>query len=128
MRHRLRVARPVSNISRARAMYCCGLGLKVIDSFNNHQGFDGVMLGADDLDYHFEFTHFQNHPVNPCSTPEDLLVFYVPGKQEWASICDQMIKAGFSLVPSFNPYWDANGKTFQDFDGYRVVIQNSDWP
>ncbi|ECG3432622.1 VOC family protein, partial [Salmonella enterica subsp. enterica serovar Oranienburg] len=26
-----------------------------------------------------------------------------------------------------NPYWDVNGKTFVDRDGYRVVMQNKAW-
>jgi len=30
-------------------------------------------------------------------------------------------------VESFNPYWDVHGHTFQDLDGYRVVIQNDEW-
>jgi hypothetical protein len=30
-------------------------------------------------------------------------------------------------VQSFNPYWDQHGKTFEDPDGYRVVLQNAAW-
>lgn len=39
-----------------------------------------------------------------------------------------MTEAGFRAMSSFNPYWDTNGKTFVDNDGYRVVLQNRDWP
>ena len=127
MHHRLRVARPVTDIARSRAMYCAGLGLKVLASFQDHEGFDGTMLGAEGLDYHFEFTQCKTHPVQPCSTPEDLLVFYVPDTSEWKTVCDRMLKAGFSPVSSFNPYWESKGQTFQDADGYRVVVQNADW-
>ncbi|MDD5335158.1 MAG: VOC family protein [Rhodoferax sp.] len=127
MHYRLRVARPVTDIARSQAMYCAGLGLKVLASFQDHQGFDGIMLGAEGLDYHFEFTHCKTHPVQPRPTPEDLLVFYVPDASEWKTVCDRMLKAGFSPVSSFNPYWDSNGQTFQDADGYRVVVQNADW-
>jgi hypothetical protein len=38
-----------------------------------------------------------------------------------------MLTAGFSPVPAFNPYWDRNGKTFEDPDGYRIVLQNAAW-
>jgi len=31
-------------------------------------------------------------------------------------------------VKAFNPYWDKNGKTFEDPDGYRVVLQRASWP
>ena len=27
----------------------------------------------------------------------------------------------------FNPYWDRSGRTFEDPDGYRVVIQRASW-
>jgi len=38
-----------------------------------------------------------------------------------------MVEAGFNVVNSLNPYWDVNGRTFVDPDGYRVVIQNKAW-
>jgi Questin oxidase-like len=34
----------------------------------------------------------------------------------------------FESVKAFNPYWDRNGKTFEDPDGYRVVLQHANWP
>ena len=57
----LRIARPVSNIERTKDMYCRGLGLRVIGSFENHDGFDGIMLGVAGANYHFEFTHSRQH-------------------------------------------------------------------
>jgi hypothetical protein len=39
-----------------------------------------------------------------------------------------MQDAGFAPVPSFNPYWDRQGATFEDPDGYRLVLQNAAWP
>jgi hypothetical protein len=30
-------------------------------------------------------------------------------------------------VPSFNPYWDRDGVTFEDPDGYRIVLQKAAW-
>ena len=38
-----------------------------------------------------------------------------------------MKNAGYEPVQSYNPYWDKNGLTFADPDGYRVVIQNDVW-
>jgi hypothetical protein len=38
-----------------------------------------------------------------------------------------MREAGFARVASFNPYWDRDGRTFEDPDGYRIVLQNSAW-
>ena len=31
------------------------------------------------------------------------------------------------MVPSHNPYWDVRGKTFEDLDGYRVVLEQAEW-
>ena len=39
-----------------------------------------------------------------------------------------MTAAGFRTVTAFNPYWEVRGKTFEDIDGYRVVVQNAAWP
>jgi hypothetical protein len=38
-----------------------------------------------------------------------------------------LMAAGFNQVPSFNPYWEVQGRTFIDPDDYRVVLQNSEW-
>ena len=123
----LRVARPVGDLARSADMYRRGLSLNVIDSFEDHDGFDGVMLGHPGLSYHFEFTRCRLHPVEPAPTPEDLVVLYIPVKAEWEAACARMLAAGFKRVLSYNPYWETYGCTFEDPDGYRVVLQQSEW-
>lgn len=108
-------------------MYCRGLGLRVVGSFENHEGFDGVMLGTAGANYHFEFTHCRSHPVVPAPTAEDLAVFYIPSSTEWQAACANMSAAGFKQVASFNPYWTIQGRTYEDQDGYRIVLQNAEW-
>jgi hypothetical protein len=127
MNAHLRVARPTDQLDAIVKMYEDGLGLGVIGSFEDHQGFDGVMLGKTGLGYHFEFTHQRGHSVGRAPTRDNLLVFYIPDREEWETRCKQMETAGFKVVPSYNPYWDKLGKTFGDLDGYRVVIQNANW-
>jgi len=51
----------------------------------------------------------------------------LPDKTEFDSIVQRMEKTGFAAVTSHNPYWDQVGSTFQDPDGYRVVLQNGAW-
>ncbi len=85
------------------------------------------MLGQADSDCHFEFTHCRNHPVAPTPTSEDLAVFYIEAPSAWQAACSAMRAAGFRQVDSFNPYWDVRGKTFEDHDGYRVVLQCDAW-
>lgn len=123
----LRIARPVTDLSASVAMYKSGLGIEVIGSFENHDGFDGTMLGTIGEDFHFEFTFCRKHPVQPAPTSEDLLVFYVPKADEWQQRCINLLAAGFKEVPSFNPYWAKNGRSFEDRDGYRLVIQQATW-
>jgi hypothetical protein len=108
-------------------MYTRGLDLCEIGSFQDHEGFDGVMLGFPGEVFHFEFTNCRAHPVVPAPTPEDLLVFYVPDHSAWTRRCACMLEAGFVEVEPFNPYWSKRGRTFRDPDGYRVVIQRSAW-
>jgi catechol 2,3-dioxygenase-like lactoylglutathione lyase family enzyme len=123
----LRVARPVSNLQETVAQYQRGLGWKVIGQFAGHSGFDGAMLGNEGECFHVEFTVCQNHPVKPSPTPEDLLVFYIPDFGDWAQRCELLFEAGFREVPSFNPYWMQQGRTFEDRDGYRLVIERAAW-
>jgi len=108
-------------------MYRQALGLDVLSAFADHDGFDGVMLGFEGAGYHFEFTYRRTHPVVPAPTAEDLAVFYLPELNDWQSACEKMLAAGFKQVVSLNPYWEVRGRTFEDFDGYRVVLQNADW-
>ena len=126
MFHQIRVARPVRDLERSATMYERGLGLTRIGHFENHDGFDGVMLGGA-TGWHLEFTVCRMHPVTPAPTVDDLLVLYFAARAEWASACNAMLDAGFLRVPSFNPYWDVRGATFEDPDGYRVVLQQETW-
>jgi hypothetical protein len=128
MNAHLRIARPTDQLEAIVAMYKDGLSLEVLGSFEAHQGFDGVMLGKAGMEYHFEFTHHRGHSVGKAPTTDNLLVFYIPNMDEWEGRCKQMEAAGFKPVQSYNPYWDRSGRTFEDLDGYRVVIQNADWP
>jgi hypothetical protein len=99
----------------------------VIDSFEDHQGFDGVMLGHSGLAYHLEFTHHRGHKVGKVPTLENLLIFYLPNHREWQQAANRMLEQGYEPVKSYNPYWDLQGKTIEDADGYRVVLQATDW-
>jgi hypothetical protein len=123
----LRIARPVTSIERSARQYAVGLDLTRVGQFVDHHGFDGVMLGMPDAQFHLEFTRCRTHPVEPSTTAEDLLVLYVPATDEWARRCEKMLAAGFTEVEPFNPYWKQRGRTFRDADGYHVVIQNAEW-
>lgn len=123
----IRIARPTDNIAAVVEFYRDGLGFEILYEFKDHDGFDGVMLGLKDVSYHLEFTRKQGHLVGRAPTQDNLLVFYLPDNKTWQNAVDRLESKGFQAVKSFNPYWDKQGKTFEDPDGYRVVLQNSDW-
>jgi catechol 2,3-dioxygenase-like lactoylglutathione lyase family enzyme len=123
----LRVARPTDQLEAVVKFYTNGLGLQILYRFENHEGFDGVMVGIPGEPYHLEFTQQQGHRVGRAPTQDNLIVFYLPDRQEWQRAVDQMKASGYEPVKSYNPYWDRNGVTFEDPDGYRVVLQNAVW-
>lgn len=100
----------------------------MLDSFQDHEGFDGTMLGRPGAPYHLEFTRKRGHRVGRAPTQDNLVVFYLPDARQWQEAVDRMRAAGYEPVPSFNPYWDRSGRTFEDPDGYRVVLQNASYP
>jgi len=124
----LRVARPTDHLEDVLRFYTDGLGLSRLGSFEDHDGFDGVMLGVPGGTYHLEVTRKRGHPAGSAPTQDNLLVFYLPDREAWQQALDRMITTGYAPVPSFNPYWDRVGRTFEDADGYRVVLQNASWP
>ena len=125
--HTLRVARPTDNLQALATMYAEGLELQVIGQFADHDGFDGIILGQSNGPYHLEFTTKGGHTAGTAPTKDNLLVFYIANTEDWRASCARMETAGFTPVVSFNPYWDQCGRTFEDLDGYRVVLQNGIW-
>ncbi|NML68185.1 VOC family protein [Hymenobacter sp. RP-2-7] len=127
MTPKLRVARPTNNLAALRHFYVEGLGLSELYSFTGHGGFDGLMVGHPQAPYHLEFTAQAGHAVPPAPTPENLLVFYLPEAAAWQAAVARLQAAGYAPVPAHNPYWDQQGLTFEDPDGYRVVLQRAAW-
>lgn len=124
----LRIARPVTSLTQSETLYCTGLGLEVTGRFDEHNGFSGIMLSYPQAAWHLEFTLCHRHPITPAPGSEDLLVLYYPDPTCWRQRCEKMRLAGFHAINSYNPYWDHHGQTFIDNDGYRTVIQQSQWP
>ena len=74
----------------------------------------------------------KSSPVDPGAVLETLAAYWahpvparftnrVPGRIA-GSAHDQLVPEGTA-----NPYWEIRGRTFEDLDGYRVVLQNSAW-
>jgi YycE-like protein len=125
---KLRVARPTDQLEEVVRFYSAGVGLEILGSFEDHDGFDGVVLGLAGMPYHLEFTRRRGHTAGRSPTLDNLLVFYLPDANDWNAAVERMTEAGYPAVTSFNPYWDRHGRTFEDPDGYRVVFQPGSWP
>ncbi|MFN8509946.1 MAG: VOC family protein [Deinococcaceae bacterium] len=121
----LRIARPSDNLHALKRFYCEGLGFSILGTFEQHNGFDGLMVGHPDAPYHLEFTCEKGVQVGKAPTRDNLLVFYIPEIEVWEAATARMQRCGFDAVRSHNPYWDTWGQTFEDPDGYRIVLARS---
>lgn len=124
----LRVARPTDQMEAVVAFYRDGLGFPELTRFSDHDGFDGVILGFPGAPYHLEFTSARGHAAGRAPTPDNLLVVYMPDARVWTRMIGVMQRRSHRPVESFNPYWDREGVTFEDPDGYRVVLHQGIWP
>lgn len=119
----VRVARPTDKLEEVIAFYRDCLGLRELYRFSGHAGFDGIMLGLPDANYHLEFTtHVDGSPC-PAPSADNLLVLYFAGEAAMYEVVQRLGEAGHEPVESENPYWAENaGMTFEDPDGWRLVL------
>ena len=123
----IRIVRPTNELERISRMYKEGLGFEILSKFKDHDGFDGIILGNMNSTYHLEFTQNKAFKVMGASTEENMIVFYIENQIDYANICSNMERSGFKKVDSVNPYWDLSGSSYEDPEGYRIVIQNGKW-
>ncbi len=122
----VRIARPTAQLDKVVSFYREGLGLKIIDSFEGHAGYSGVMLGLPGHSYHLEFTtHTEGSPC-PAPTRDNLLVFYIPDQTVINNLVERLGAMGYNPVAPENPYWEAQGVTIEDPDGWRIVLMNTE--
>ncbi len=122
----MRVARPTASLARSREFYEGVIGLRVLWSFEDHDGFDGIILGLPDERAQLELVS-PREPVAPTPTVEDVLVLYLADDHDVVDLAGRLLAAGHDEVPSddptLNPYWPRNGgRVFADPDGYRLVL------
>lgn len=122
----VRVARPTDRLEEVRRFYCEGLGLEVIDSFEGEEGYRGIMIGLPGHEYHLEFTEHESGSPCPAPSKDNLLVFYIPDREAIERLVCHLRGLGCYPVPPENPYWAGQGVTFEDPDGWRVVLMNTE--
>jgi catechol 2,3-dioxygenase-like lactoylglutathione lyase family enzyme len=119
----LRVARHTARLQAVVGFYRDGIGLPQIGSFHDHHGYDGVFLAVPGTGAHLELTAGGGHGP-PAPHPESLLVFYLGDE---ATVQQVAARLGADPVPPANPYWAEHGLTFEDPDGFRVVLVPERW-
>jgi hypothetical protein len=101
----LRIVRPTSSITEIIRFYQDGLGFEKLLSLQNKDGLDAIMLGYKSLGYHLTFTQWKSLQTVRAPSKDNLLVFYLPDKNEWQQAVDRMMKNGHQPVEPFIPYW-----------------------
>jgi catechol 2,3-dioxygenase-like lactoylglutathione lyase family enzyme len=122
----IRIARPTDTLDAVVMFYRDAVGLPVIRHFEGHAGYAGVMLGVPNTRCHLEFTHADAGSPCPAPSKDNLLVFYLPNSERYLSALQRMTHHGHSPVEPDNPYWKGKSQTFEDPDGWRVVLYNGD--
>ena len=121
----VRIARPTDRLAEVVSFYGDALGLEQIASFEGHAGYDGVMLALPGRRDHLEFTHHQSGSPCPAPTKDNLLVFYVEDEGSFCEMAARLKRHGHEPVEPENPYWAGEGLTFEDPDGWRVVLMHA---
>jgi catechol 2,3-dioxygenase-like lactoylglutathione lyase family enzyme len=116
-----RIARHTKNLNLIIDFYGRILGLQVLGEFKNHLKYDGVFMGIPGENWHLEFTVSDTTPHH-YPDDDDVLVFYAKSVEEFTLIKEKFITARIKPVVPKNPYWEKNGITFEDPEGFRVVI------
>ena len=119
---RFRSARPANDLRALERFYVEALGCSRLGAFENHEGFDGLIVGAPDGSWQVEFVREHGVTAPRAPTDEHLLVFYVADRAALAEREAALRAAGHVPVEPNNPYWLRHGVTFADPDGYPVVI------
>jgi catechol 2,3-dioxygenase-like lactoylglutathione lyase family enzyme len=120
----LRVARHTERLFELVAFYRDGIGLTEMGEFRDHAGYDGVFLEVPGAGAHLELTAGGGHGA-PAAHPESLLVFYLGDADAVERVAARL---GADPVAPANPYWAEHGSTFEDPDGFRVVLVPARWP
>jgi catechol 2,3-dioxygenase-like lactoylglutathione lyase family enzyme len=124
----MRVARPTADLDRIRSFYEHVVGLPLLWSFVDHDGFDGAIFGLPDARAQLEIVRSPHGDV-PAPTNEDALVLYQSDTSAADDLVARLRRAGaveMSDDPTLNPYWPRHGAcTFSDPDGYRLIVAPS---
>jgi len=116
-----RYARHTNQLNELENFYTSVLGFKKLVEFKDHDGYDGVFLGIEGLDWHIEFTQ-TNEKIVRDFDEDDLLVLYPENQSLFDDLILSIKNNDISFHQPKNPYWKENGFLIQDPDGYGIII------
>jgi catechol 2,3-dioxygenase-like lactoylglutathione lyase family enzyme len=119
----LRVARHTERLDELVAFYRDGIGLTEVGGFRDHDGYAGAFLALPGTGAHLELTAGGEHGA-PAPHPESLLVLYLGDDDAVRAVAARL---DVDPVSPANPYWGEHGVTFEDPDGFRVVLVPERW-
>ena len=121
----MRVARPTLDLDRIRAFYEDVVGLALLWSFRDHDGFDGAIFGLPDERAQLEIVRSPHGDI-PAPTSEDVLVLYHRNPSVAEDLVARLRRAEAAEItddPTLNPFRPRNGaRAFRDPDGYGLIV------
>lgn len=122
----VRIARPTNHLPSTKAFYVDAVGFGVLAQWEDHEGYDGIVLSIGDATRQLEL--LQQQGVMPTPTTEDQIVLYLGSLESVAAAADRIREAGHQPEISPNPYWQRDGAVcFIDPDGYWLILSPSSW-
>ena len=118
---KFRYARHTTNLEKIKNFYTQILGLEILGTFENHNGYDGIFLGKQNQNWHLEFT-VSNEIPDRIFDEDDLLVFYPEKLKDYLLILEQISKKNIPTFEPKNPYWKENGILIKDPDNFGIII------
>src|SRR5262249_25561097 len=120
----VRFARHTDSLDACVTFWRDRLGLPEVTRFEDHEGYTGVVLDLPGTGAHLELTTGGGRPAS-VPAPELLVVLSLG---DWDTVRARAAAIGSEPVSSANPYWERCGLTFEDPDGFRVVLVAHSWP
>lgn len=122
MTPRMRVAHPTNDIEQAITFWSRVVGFEILSHFENHDGYDGAILGYPNTQWELEVTRYVSEKPLPSPTDEDIIALYL-GRDEADDIIKRLLLAGHPQIKHPNPYWQGMGASVHtDPDGYTLII------
>jgi catechol 2,3-dioxygenase-like lactoylglutathione lyase family enzyme len=122
----LRVARPTKDFPGAITFWTRVVGLEILTQFEDHDGYNGAILGHSQTPWELEITHHSSGLPLPSPTDEDIIVLYAD-RHSADEIINRLLQAGHLPIEHPNPYWRTMGASVHtDPDGYTLIIYPED--